>query len=443
MPSGRWLTPNLEPTDTLCRLLLIPIDDDLQLLAAVNGALLELTHEWNWEDFGTMTAAETAELMFEFYTAYSLSTNDCETICTLPFPFDIDIGFPIRVIRLDEDGHFEELVDGVWGPPTGDYEVPAVPTRGEGTATERKCSGAANALAVLSELYEQASDAFTSDGTQVAVYEAILEALLAALGAWAVGFAASGIGTAIAAFFAFYELLETITADLWTPAFNQQLVCILDACATDTGSVVTFDWECLREGFNELQYASGLDLEHQLLIQQVMFILSIIGVDGLNHAGATTGITGDCDECDEWCYLWDFDTLNSPDGWSIIVGGGGTAIGHFQNPPGYFDSVFTAGSGAGVAITHPASYNAHLTRIEIEVYTVTGLPYDSIRVDLNVVHGSFGTNDVWTFINENISIDLAGNDVRIDIASANNRFGGIRKIRLFGTGVNPFGTDNC
>jgi len=300
---------------------MIPIDDNLYFMAAVSGALLELTKDWNWEQYGTMTAAEAAAAMLELYTAYTL--DDCgEHGCELPYPYDIILDGPLHPVRINPDGHLEELVDGEWQAPGGDYEVPAVPAREEGTEEERRCLAAANAVFVLDTLYETATDSFLLDGTDAAVYEAVLTALVAILGPWAGFSMASGIGLALGAFLVFFELLETVTADVWTDDFSDQLRCLFYNCSTDTADVVTFDWSCIQSGIAELVFVAGGDLNTQLLYQQVLFILNIITIDGLNLAGATTDITSaDCDECGDWCYLFDFATSNG--GFSVPSGSGG------------------------------------------------------------------------------------------------------------------------
>jgi len=56
---GRWLTPDSIPTNRVCRVLSIPASSEW--LALVSGALLELTKEWNWEEFGSITAEQAAE----------------------------------------------------------------------------------------------------------------------------------------------------------------------------------------------------------------------------------------------------------------------------------------------------------------------------------------------------------------------------------------------
>jgi len=459
MPSGKWLTPNEEVDGVVCRPLFIPVDDQLYFLAAVNGALLELTHVWNWEDFGTMSAQDAADMMNEMYAAYATDTGCSTVICDFPPPYDIDIGFPIRIIRIGDDGHFEELIDGVWTTPEGDYEVPAVPEREEPTEEERRCLAAANAVAVLASLYETATDTFLSDGTEAGVYEAFLGAIASGLGAWAVGFAASGIGLAIAAFFAFYELLETVTDDLWTAGFSEQLQCIFYNCSNDASDVVTFDWECIREGLSELSFTFGTDLDKQLLVQQVLFILSIIGVDGLNHAGATTSVgSADCDECGDWCWLFDFATSN---------GGFAAAYGGFYDtsltPDRWRAAQNVVGFPNRIGIRATRSFSSRfITRLEIDH-------------ELDKVIGGFGDNGtinllsggllVWSspstvalcggysrrtevFFPNVVADEIRfGTDVHTNgqpdgCSGANGQYY-CYDILIAGEGSNPIGTDNC
>lgn len=51
-----YLTPENNPTNLVCRVLLVP--DDVDWLGIVNGALLELTYSWNWEKYGAVDVDE-------------------------------------------------------------------------------------------------------------------------------------------------------------------------------------------------------------------------------------------------------------------------------------------------------------------------------------------------------------------------------------------------
>lgn len=83
-----WLTPDqLVDAGTFCRRLSIP--DDPHLIAAVSGALHELTLSYNWEQFGTMTPQEAAALMDGVLWEY-FHSDGCETV---PAPYwDDDTG---------------------------------------------------------------------------------------------------------------------------------------------------------------------------------------------------------------------------------------------------------------------------------------------------------------------------------------------------------------
>lgn len=64
-----WLTGDvLTPIDFLYRRVRIP--NDLALIMAVNGALLDLTKVYNWQEFGDETAEEAAALMSEMFYDY-------------------------------------------------------------------------------------------------------------------------------------------------------------------------------------------------------------------------------------------------------------------------------------------------------------------------------------------------------------------------------------
>lgn len=78
-----WLTGDELELDggELCRRLVIPHDQTL--IAAVTGALHELTLEYNWQQVGTMTPTAAAEIMRGVVYAY-LNSDDCNA---LPPPF--------------------------------------------------------------------------------------------------------------------------------------------------------------------------------------------------------------------------------------------------------------------------------------------------------------------------------------------------------------------
>lgn len=68
MVRGRWITPDTIPTDTICRVLVIP--DEIEIRAAVNGAISELIYPSNWEQVGAITPAQMAAAMDDMFWAY-------------------------------------------------------------------------------------------------------------------------------------------------------------------------------------------------------------------------------------------------------------------------------------------------------------------------------------------------------------------------------------
>jgi hypothetical protein len=65
---GRWLTPNSIPASNTRRVLLLP--DSPEWRAAFRGALLMLSDAANWEQFGTLTAEETADKWLEVFETF-------------------------------------------------------------------------------------------------------------------------------------------------------------------------------------------------------------------------------------------------------------------------------------------------------------------------------------------------------------------------------------
>jgi len=452
----RGLPADPEPEGVRC--ICVPVPNDPDWIGAFFGQLQRLSLQSIWDRDEAHTAEVVARRWLDVYFA-TLEGNCSGGICEVPPPFEIDIGINIEIVRIGEGGHWEVLIDGVWTTPTGDYEIPPVPEREESTADERRCLAAANAAAALQQTYEDATDAFTSDGTQVAVYEAILATLITRLGAWAAGFAASSVGFYFAAFLLFYELLETITSDVWTTEFNDEFLCILYKSSNDTAGVVTFDWEMIFAELTEMTFQAGADLERQQLIQQIRFMLTMIGVDGINHAGATTFVTSaDCDECGDWCYLFDFsvsnggfttqgggfyDTSLTPDRWRAA-----------QNWPGLPNRI-----GIRAHRTFSARF---ITRLEIdhELDKLIGGSGDAGTINLLnggvLVYVSPGTvsdcggysrlTDVY-FPNVVADEIRFGTDVHTNgqsdgCSGANGQYY-CYDILIAGQGSNPIGSDNC
>jgi len=79
MTRNRWLTPNAPASGFICRRLLIP--NSIDFLAIVTGALNELTFDYNFEEFGTESSADTAALFTSMFDDFCLDPDqECRMI---------------------------------------------------------------------------------------------------------------------------------------------------------------------------------------------------------------------------------------------------------------------------------------------------------------------------------------------------------------------------
>lgn len=288
-----YLTPDELPEDGICRPLFIP--NDTAWLAIVSGALTELTKPWNWEKFGTMTVQQCVEASQGIVAQYY---NEICSGCELP-----EGG---SVIRFNGAYEYEQLVDGAWVEPQGDYELPPLPEREEPTEEERRCLAAANAANVLKLLYEDATDSYNLDVDPAVAFTTFIGTQSTVI-LVAIGFLSFGTGVILYGLWTlFYQAMEFLTEDVWDTEFEDKLKCVLYGVSQDDSGVVTFNYRNLTD-----QLAFNIDLGDPSLGElrlyaQVLYILRIIGADGLNYAGATTAITDpDCDACRTWGFEWD------------------------------------------------------------------------------------------------------------------------------------------
>jgi len=325
-----YLTPDSIPETDDCRSLLIPASSDW--LAIVSGALTELTKTWNWEQAGSVTVAEAVERMQAMIDLYY---EGCSANCS--------VGEGLPPFRLDENGRVQQLVDGEWVEPEGDWAIPPTPARTEPTSEERRCLAAANAANVLEALYESLTESFSEDRTLEEAVQAML-AVLAAYFFWAAPIAAGLLLLALAAMEIVYLLIETFGADLWDTDFTDALRCMLYECSLDVGGgVVEFDYHCVQNKLNTTLFHIDLNAEQLRLLVQISYILNVIGgSDALDAAGATTEIeTADCSECsDVWCFTFNLEETNA----------GGVAFTENGCTATYVGGVgWTATKGAGCA----------------------------------------------------------------------------------------------
>jgi len=432
-----FLTPEYTSAELQCRTLKTP--DNKEWLGVFNAALLLLTDPHNWEQVEPSDlSVEAAIAIVQGILVDFFATETCGTGCALP-----DLDSP--PFRLGVSGHFEMLdpVSGEWEAPSGEYEIPPVPERGEATAEERKCAAAANAVNVMKILYEAITDEIALGGDTLQVAAAMVAALVTAVGGWIAAPVYAIIQLTIALFAGMIELLQALGADVWTSEFDDKLMCALLACASDSGDVVTFELDCIRA---ELAvepdiFSPTIFYEYQLFAQ-VLFLMETITVDGLNAAGATTAITdADCSDCGTvWCYSFDFTGGAGLHGWALDYGQ--------QDSGGLYDATSSYDALTVTAPTMPAG--THVTGITAAFNTdwVGSSPRILVADDatftppyLSEVAGNQGVL-VWL----PIDLELTTFAINFDRAAGTvEYFGSMRltHLQLSGTGENPFGEDNC
>jgi hypothetical protein len=200
---------------------------------------------------------------------------------------------------------------------------------------------------------------------------------------------------------------------------------------------VTFDFQEVNKAILSQVWN---DRDYVLLVAQVLYLTSIIGPDGLDYAGSTTAVTGDCSECGTWCVeLSPFDlSMTFPDGTGYFTEAGEahteerygwemygtvvvdttdcviTRVGASQNRQGGLGnnqlSVSASPVSTTMALTVYSDYNAMwVTEDDITKYSTS----DETTIEVYIYCGS----------DRNISCD---------------------KVRIVGTGRNPFGLgSNC
>jgi len=339
-----WLTPSNIPEDVICRPLFIPNSAEWQ--AIVSGAILELTRSWNWEQFGELTPEECSTRMQELQQQYyddACGGGDCPP-----------------VFRIGVNGQIEQLVDDDWIPPTGDYVLPPTPPRSEGTSNDRRCLAAANAASVLAQLYEEASDDFQAnvDADAAAINFAALLATALLVPVYGL-VAASLIAVGRIIWQVAYDTLQFIGSDFWTSEFTEQLRCMLFDCAVDVGGgVIHFDYDLFLD---KLAKATEItpDLYSLRLFGQIRYLLTFVGSQGLDAAGATTAIDDaicDCSVCSV--------TYHDP----LIAGIGSRTI-ILNQPPNVtiFQSLAGHAVGGGQLTTNFVSGSGWQTRVRFDL----------------------------------------------------------------------------
>jgi len=456
-----WLTPDTPaPNDERCRRVSVP--NDLAFVAAVTGALLPLTRPENWEQAGSMSSQEAAEIMsaaFESFVVSDCEGEDCPppTIPNTNHPF---------IRRNPSTGATEQWDGEEWIPPEGDYAIPGAIEREEETTLERVCAASVSAAGVLKELYVAMLDFYADE---VDPYLNAAEFALQAgvlIGSSFGNISAAYVALLDFAFSTFVQAMDELTVPMWTDQWQQNLICILKDNATDTDNVITFNWSGVMADLVGLIVPI---IDGNILVRwQTWYIVQFLGPEALNFAATKEGYSGDCADCGTWCFEFDF-TQGSYD-WRAVretsgvysAGGaynGGQWVGTTQVSPGpvYDTTVCIGRTWAATTLNgFEVTYNRTNGQFIAQLYaqriylgnTDAGGTLGNKQVLSSLLSpGPAGTGltisgtGTWTNA-QAISVSLTA-AYRWTTPPSPAGSVAITKIKLWGTGDNPFGGSNC
>lgn len=429
-----FLTPSHLPETVSTRCITLP--DDAEWFGLLNAALLLMADERNYEQVNDtdLTAAEVAAYMYAVYEAYL--GDECMSCCddfleygTLPADasYRVTAGVP------------EYSLDGgtTWSAIPGEAQLERVPQRIVTPGADndaKRCNASERATLVLTEMYRQTFGAISAAGMNVLEdvirFLAHLAKLQIAedLGPWNAVVRANNV-------FQDYPFPDWTEATL-TADDQDNLRCLLYNYSTVSGGVVSFDWEAVTDNvITNMGATVGI---------AIFTLMTYIGAPGLNRAGDVgSAISTDCDCDNVWCMEWDF-TVD--DGgwepyngyWSVYVAG----VGWKGNVGGsneglYVKRVFPSASNITRMIVTNGNGQAE---IGYQGFNTTILPATTTVVWADNAHA----NDAgpWEYNFAPVAVPTQGIMLDRHVNGA-GPIPIITKVRLEGTGENPFGADTC
>ncbi len=325
---GQFITPDVLPEDTFCRVLLIP--NDPKWIGAVSGALLPMIYASEWQQYEGITpeeAADRSKLMLNQFW----ESNGCEIAmskCCEPL---------IVKNRIDPDtGRPQVSYDGgeTWKTDPADVENQITllqpPVRSGSPST--KCDAASNAAEHIDELItatgENLSTASTVFALAVGIAEAVLALFLIIVSAGTLAAPVTAVATAIwVAATQLFELGIDGYNAYWTTDKQDAIFCAIYCNIGDNGQFTEAQYQAFRTKIKaQLPASPAFDI--------VMTAINAGGATGLSQmASYGTAAMRDCDscDCDEFIRVYVVDT-------------GGTEISYVDNKL-TASSVSAGGSG--------------------------------------------------------------------------------------------------
>lgn len=417
--NGGWILPaELTGYDLLCVQLKIP--DEIHYRAAFSAALQSLCYWWNWEHtytHGDTRGGQAAMYWRDIIDTYLCVENDpgsnglgCGCGCKKP-----------TNQRYTADGILEQSFDGgtTWERDTSDprFNSPLYPPMSGSDGTDKRCLAAASAAKYIDrEIVQKMNE------TDAAADLLLL--IAAAVAILITGFTAAPLVIALISQVIAFGVDATKAA--FTSGVWDTFRCILYCNMNDDGSFTEAQWQEIKtEIFDQL----GSSIAGTFLRDTV----NAFGPAGLTNAGrsgsATTADCSDCTDCPtEWCHYFDFE-----------VSDGGFAGPYGTYAPGVGWQATSAGTGVSTVLDRTVStsdftYAKQWVEASGTCNVVTFVGGSVLQNADNVPTGEYdGFADITgTLLRMNTSSGAAqGSNVTI------------KALMVMGTGVNPFGSDNC
>lgn len=451
-PRAKWVLPgDIHPVGTRCFQIVVP--DDPYYIAAFRGALLNLASASQWQDDPEHKAREVAAVWRPLI--------DGVTDCGAGSMFDVrqNGALPCKLEKT-ADGviwvQFANLrlcapylrlsgqtvqwsADGItWvdGPgqsggderTTGTYDPPwPVGTVPPGQTAQ--CLSAENILSVY-------STALTQMRAEIALMKPPTAVAAVGTGILSIFMPVAIIGTIMLVLCGILEELGTAGIDdMLTTATLDKLRCNLKNHAGADGSFTA-------DAYNAFYAQLSVDFTG-LKLSALQYYFDMLGSVGLSRQGKADNIQSAICDCG-WCYEWDFTTGNSDwvsdTGWAQYTPGVG------------WESVTIGGVGNVTYVKLNFAADCALTYFYAE-WTPTGANGSNYPL----LRGWTGPDETGTLQFSQNYTDVNGmlntgfmdtpNTVRCILFSRTGPQGAsnfvLTKIRIHGTGVNPFGADNC
>lgn len=443
-----WLTPeDTLPTVWLARCLAIPEP----LYPSVIGALSLLTESWRWEQFGTMTpddAAQLATVMLEGFASEGCSGMDClDVVQCLVDAGLLDASLPngefqvvdgVPQVSFDEGVTWQDVISSGSSEP---YVPTPTPTSGA-TDEIRKCLAATRAALVLNETYK-------------GVYGAVAAGIYNASNTfanWLLVLNGQLLGLIYGEQYQIlnseilrdYSLPTNYSAGELTNGQIEELTCLLlDYAIDNPDGIVTFDWGAIRDNM-----IATMGVNPGTALWSIVVYLKNRGLERASQV-AITG-TGNCGPCTE---TWTQAALDGDGtrGFAAISEAAWTEFapctGSYNAGSDLFDScsqgVHGGSSLVGVVISRTITPTT-VTKLEADIYHSNSMTDNSYYLQLLLDGTPVVTQSAQTIaglVTVSWTGSVVANQVKVLARNRRASSGGtasINRLYLEGEGSNPF-----